>query len=60
VLAVSSKLLELIQERKLDVVVIGSLHFDPERRARLESVCGEHQIRLLKFTFRLDNLNTAS
>ncbi len=60
VLGGESKLLELIQERKLDVVVIGSLHFDPERRARLESVCGEHQIRLLKFTFRLDNLNTAS
>ena len=54
-----SKLLELINEAKVDVVVIGSLHFDPERRKRLEQACNQNSVRLLKFSFRLDSLTTA-
>jgi UDP-GlcNAc:undecaprenyl-phosphate GlcNAc-1-phosphate transferase len=54
------QLLELIDDRKVDVVVIGSLHVDPARRARLEAACSANDVRLMKFSFRLDNLNTAS
>jgi UDP-GlcNAc:undecaprenyl-phosphate GlcNAc-1-phosphate transferase len=60
VLGGEAKLLELIATGRIDVVVIGSLHFDPERRARLERACNENDVRLMKFTFRLDSLNTAS
>ena len=60
VLGGESKLLELIAAGKVDVVVIGSLHFDADLRSRLERACSEHDVRLLKFSFRLDNLNTAS
>jgi len=60
VLGGEAKLLELIAAGRIDVVVIGSLHFDPERRARLERTCNENDVRLMKFTFRLDSLNTAS
>jgi len=60
VLGGERKLVELIQTGKVDVVVIGSLHLDPERRSRLEHACGENDVRLMKFSFRLDNLNTAS
>ncbi len=59
VLGGESKLLELINEAKVDVVVIGSLHFDPERRKRLEQACNQNSVRLLKFSFRLDSLTTA-
>jgi len=59
VLGGESKLLELINDGKVDVVVIGSLHFDPERRKRLEQACRLNSIRLLKFSFRLDSLNNA-
>ena len=60
VLGGEGQLLELVEAGKVDVVVIGSLHFDPERRLRLERACSEHDVRLMKFSFRLDNLNTAS
>jgi UDP-GlcNAc:undecaprenyl-phosphate/decaprenyl-phosphate GlcNAc-1-phosphate transferase len=60
VLGGESKLLELIDARKVDVIVIGSTPVDPERRVRLEHACRENDIRLMKFTFRLDSLNTAS
>ncbi len=59
VLGGESKLLELINDGKVDVVVIGSLHFDPERRKRLEQACQLNSIRLLKFSFRLDSLTNA-
>jgi len=59
VLGGEGKLLELIDEAKVDVVVIGSLHFDPDRRKRLEHACRLKSIRLLKFSFRLDSLTTA-
>jgi UDP-GlcNAc:undecaprenyl-phosphate GlcNAc-1-phosphate transferase len=59
VLGGESKLLELIDEAKVDVVVIGSLHFDPDRRKRLEQACSLKSVRLLKFSFRLDSLTTA-
>ena len=60
VLGGESRLLELINEAKLDVVVIGSLNFDPDRRKRLEQACRLNSVRLLKFSFRLDNLTTAN
>ncbi len=60
VLGGESTLLELIDEAKVDVVVIGSLHFDPDRRKRLEHACSLKSVRLLKFSFRLDNLTNAS
>lgn len=60
VLGGERKLLELLGSRKVDVVVIGSLHLDPERRLRVEGACRENGVRLMKFSFRLDNLNTAS
>ncbi len=60
VLGGERKLLELIAGGLVDVVVIGSVNFDPERRARLERACGEKSIRLLRFSFRLDRLDTAS
>jgi UDP-GlcNAc:undecaprenyl-phosphate GlcNAc-1-phosphate transferase len=59
VLGGESKLLELINDGKVDVVVIGSLNFDPERRKRLEQACRLNSIRLLKFSFRLDSLTNA-
>ena len=60
VLGGESKLLELIDGAKLDVVVIGSLHFDPDRRKRLEHACSLKSVRLLKFSFRLDSLTNAT
>jgi hypothetical protein len=60
VLGGEPQLNELIQTRKVDVVVIGALHVDLERRIRLERACSENDVRLMKFSFRLDNLNTAS
>ena len=59
VLGGERRLLELINEGKVDVVVIGSLHFDPDRRKRLEQACRLNSIRLLKFSFRLDSLTSA-
>src|SRR4051812_21408258 len=50
---------ELIHARKVDVVVIGGLPVDLERRVRLERACRESGVRLMKFSFRLDDLNTA-
>jgi UDP-GlcNAc:undecaprenyl-phosphate GlcNAc-1-phosphate transferase len=60
VLGGEGKLIELINDAKVDVVVIGSLNFDPDRRKRLEHACRLNSVRLLKFSFRLDSLTTAS
>ena len=60
VLGGERKLLELISTAAVDVVVIGSINFDAERRARLERACHEGSVRLLKFSFRLDSLHNAS
>jgi UDP-GlcNAc:undecaprenyl-phosphate/decaprenyl-phosphate GlcNAc-1-phosphate transferase len=60
VLGGEHKLLELISTAAVDVVVIGSINLDPERRARLERACREKSVRLLKFSFRLDSLDNAS
>jgi UDP-GlcNAc:undecaprenyl-phosphate GlcNAc-1-phosphate transferase len=60
VLGGEPELNELIRARKVDVVVIGGLHVDAERRVRLERVCTESDVRLMKFSFRLDNVNTPS
>jgi UDP-GlcNAc:undecaprenyl-phosphate GlcNAc-1-phosphate transferase len=59
VLGGERELNELIQAQKVDVVVIGALHVDLERRLRLERVCSDSDVRLMKFSFRLDDLNTA-
>src|SRR5215218_10422600 len=60
VLGGERELNELIQAHKIDVVVIGTLHVDVDRRLRLERACSEGDVRLMKFSFRLDDLNTAS
>jgi UDP-GlcNAc:undecaprenyl-phosphate GlcNAc-1-phosphate transferase len=60
VLGGERKLLETIDAGKVDTVVVGSLHPDPEQRVRLERACRENEVRLMKFTFRLDKLDTAS
>jgi UDP-GlcNAc:undecaprenyl-phosphate GlcNAc-1-phosphate transferase len=56
VLGGEKTLLELIENSSVDVVVIGCRHFDRARLARIEEACRLNEVKLLRFSFRLETL----
>jgi UDP-GlcNAc:undecaprenyl-phosphate/decaprenyl-phosphate GlcNAc-1-phosphate transferase len=56
VLGGEGTLLELIRNSSVDVVVIGCRHLDRARLARIEEACKMNEVKLLRFSFRLETL----
>ena len=49
-------LVKMIEDRRVDVVVVSSRQFDPLRLRALVEVCERNDVRLLRFQFNLDDL----
>jgi UDP-GlcNAc:undecaprenyl-phosphate GlcNAc-1-phosphate transferase len=56
VLGGESDLLRMIENRRVEVVVVSSRQFDPVRLRTVADVCEKNDVRLLRFQFNLEDL----
>jgi UDP-GlcNAc:undecaprenyl-phosphate/decaprenyl-phosphate GlcNAc-1-phosphate transferase len=56
VLGGERKLLDLVSNSSVDVVVIGCRRLDGARLARIEEACMRNEVRLLRFSLRLETI----
>ena len=60
VLGGESTLHQLIQSRSVDVVVVGTRHLARDRLDRMEAACKAGDVRLMRFSFRIETLVSAA